>query len=184
MCVLSICVTAAATAAATPESTLYFTQIMLTYAKNDVYTHIHIDDVVTFRYVAKHATGALSGPIKINIKKKAPKPGDEEEDSTKKPAASMDMGFFGGLGAPAAAGAAAAPANPFATTPAPAAAAATAANPFAPAPAAAAPANPFAPAAAANPFAPAPAAAAPAADPFGAFQAAPASGGGSDWVKF
>ena len=163
MCVLSICVTAAATAAATPESTLYFTQIMLTYAKNDVYTHIHIDDVVTFRYVAKHATGALSGPIKINIKKKAPKPGDEEEDSTKKPAASMDMGFFGGLGAPAAAGAAAAPANPFATTPAPAAAAA---------------------ATAANPFAPAPAAAAPAADPFGAFQAAPASGGGSDWVKF
>lgn len=49
-------------------------------------------------YVAKHATGALSGPIKINIKKKK-KENDEDGDDGKSAAPTVSLGkAFGGLG--------------------------------------------------------------------------------------
>mmetsp|Transcript_5063 Transcript_5063/g.13136 ORF Transcript_5063/g.13136 Transcript_5063/m.13136 type:complete len:265 (+) Transcript_5063:96-890(+) len=124
-------------------------------------------------YVSKHATGGLTGPIKINLKSK----------STKKE--KPDDGGFAGLEAPpglwgpshSAAPAPAAAANPFAAAPTNPFAAAPAANPFATA-------APAAGATGANPFAAAPPAGS---DDFGDFTAAPTSGTGTskgDWVQF
>lgn len=122
-------------------------------------------------YVAKHVVGALSGPIKINIKKR-----DGAAPKKANPAGGLQPppGGLGGLtlgpppgGLGASFGTPAASANPFGAAPAQT-------NPFAPAPAAST-----------NPFETAPATtAAPAADPFGAFASADSSAPPADWVKF
>eukprot|EP00035_Acanthoeca_spectabilis_P022400 m.443511 g.443511 ORF g.443511 m.443511 type:complete len:255 (-) comp18974_c0_seq1:1023-1787(-) len=114
-------------------------------------------------YVAKHETGGLSGPIKINLKGKS---GTKEKKADDGGFAGLQAppGLWGSAGPPKGATAAAAPAtnNPFGDS-----------NPFA-----------AAPAASTNPFA---APAAQGGDDWGAFSApAPAETKppGSDWVQF
>lgn len=134
-------------------------------------------------YVAKHQTGALNGPIKINIKKKTKD--DNDNDSKSTPSVSLGNSFSGlSLQAPADLWGKSQPpsaaSNPFAA-PAPAAS-----NPFA-APVAAA-ANPFADAAPAaastNPFANANGKAAQGGDDWGDFTSGSNDKTPTNWVKF
>eukprot|EP00039_Didymoeca_costata_P030581 m.30281 g.30281 ORF g.30281 m.30281 type:complete len:256 (-) comp8190_c0_seq1:2256-3023(-) len=118
-------------------------------------------------YVPTHNVGALTGPIKINIKKK----GGAEKKPSSSSSQNTGLGLApppGGLGA--------------SFTPPPQAAPTQAAtNPFADA------SNPFAAPADTNPFGAPPPTTQASADPFGAFASAPAGAGGNsgnDWVKF
>lgn len=129
-------------------------------------------------YVPKHATGALTGPIKINIKKKG---GATKTDGAKTGGfggLQPPPGGLGGLSAPP--GGLGASFGKMAVSPPPAAT-----NPFGAAPAATT--NPFgaAPVASTNPFETAPTTAAPTNDPFGDFASAPTGGENPNgWVKF